>query len=327
MTNCDSDLFRSILSRNLWEEGGGCEPEQRHAEIFRRFLRDSLAVDAPDRVEYEVFTRHFVDEYLGFCTDRPAMAASAFLSLGTEAIVAPMYQVFVTGLVKAGLRDDELEFFKIHIACDDEHAASLEDLMFSYRGEAGWFEACRGALMRALDLRFAFFEHLVEGLRRRRLAPILTRIDGRESLCPPGAVPTQIRHRESDGAPPLYTSKIDAENIEFSVTRIPLAAEVLDPRRVVVPPGKRNERHRHAHETFLYFVEGVGRVQVDDSTVDVAAGDSVLVPRWAIHQTENTGTGPLRFVAVTDYRLTDRALFGDAKAYRRDEAANLHRHE
>ena len=40
MTSLESDLFRSLLSENLWEEGGGCEPEKRHAEIFRRFLRD-----------------------------------------------------------------------------------------------------------------------------------------------------------------------------------------------------------------------------------------------------------------------------------------------
>jgi quercetin dioxygenase-like cupin family protein/pyrroloquinoline quinone (PQQ) biosynthesis protein C len=327
MANCDNDLYRSILSKNLWEEGGGCEPELRHAEIFRRFLRDSLAVESPELVEYDVHTLHFVDEYLQFCTHRPALAVSAFLSLGTEAIVPPMYQVFITGLRGAGLRDDELEFFKIHVACDDDHAQSLEDLMVSYRGEPGWFEACRSALIRALDLRFAFFEHLIEGLQRRRLRPILRRIDARESLCPPGATPVMIRHREADAAPALYTSRIDAEGIEFSVTRIPLVAEVLDPRRVVVPPGKRNERHRHAHETFLYFVEGAGQVEVDGTAVDVGPGDSVLVPRWALHQTSNTGTGPLRFVAITDYRLTDRALFGDAKAYRRDESANQHRRE
>ena len=59
----------------------------------------------------------------------------------------------------------------------------------------------------------------------------------------------------------------------------------------------------------------------------MTAGDSVLVPRWALHQTTNTGTTQLVFIAVTDYQLTKRAFVGDAKAYRIDESANLHRRE
>lgn len=68
-------------------------------------------------------------------------------------------------------------------------------------------------------------------------------------------------------------------------------------------------------------------MRVDDTVLDIAAGDSVLVPRWALHQTENTGSGPLAFIAVIDYWFTHRAYLGDAKAYRSDETANHHRGE
>jgi pyrroloquinoline-quinone synthase len=44
MANCESDLFRAQLSENLWEEGGGCEPDRRHAQIFRNFLSRSLGL-------------------------------------------------------------------------------------------------------------------------------------------------------------------------------------------------------------------------------------------------------------------------------------------
>jgi pyrroloquinoline-quinone synthase len=87
MANCESDLFRAELSENLWEEGGGSEPERRHAQIFRNFLRRSLNVD-PEAIEYAPYTRHFVREYLVQCLRSDPMAASAFLSLGTEGIVA-----------------------------------------------------------------------------------------------------------------------------------------------------------------------------------------------------------------------------------------------
>src|SRR5689334_18430516 len=115
MTNCDNDLFRAQLSENLWEEGGGCEPEKRHAEIFRKFLREVFDIHNPERtVAFEGFTRHFVREYMVFCLRANPIEASAFLSLGTEGIVAKMYSVFVEGMVKAGIDDGKLEFFHIH---------------------------------------------------------------------------------------------------------------------------------------------------------------------------------------------------------------------
>jgi mannose-6-phosphate isomerase-like protein (cupin superfamily)/pyrroloquinoline quinone (PQQ) biosynthesis protein C len=327
MANCDSDLWRARLSENLWEEGGGCEPAKRHAEIFRRFLRETLDVPAPEDTEFAAFTQHFVREYLMACLGNDAVAGSAFLSLGTESIVPRMYQVFITGLRKAGFRDDQLEFFHIHIACDDAHTETLEKMMLSYAGEPRWYDACKRAMNRALDLRLEFFERMADELQRRRLDTTLARINDGVSLCPLTASAGELRHRAEDVGPALYTNKVEAAGIDFAVTRIPLKADVLDPRRVVIPPGKRNERHRHAHETFMHFLAGTGTVEIDAQVIDVRAGDSVLVPRWALHQTTNTGATPLELIAVTDYQLTKRAYVGDAQAYRLDESANLHRSE
>jgi pyrroloquinoline quinone (PQQ) biosynthesis protein C/mannose-6-phosphate isomerase-like protein (cupin superfamily) len=327
MANCDNDLFRSRLSENLWEEGGGCVPEHRHAELFRRFLAEVFDLSKPDLTDYEACTQYFVNEYLAFCLRSGPAAGSAFLSLGTEGIVARMYEVFMAGFRHAGIREDQLTFFKIHIECDDDHARTLEQLMLSYAGEPRWFETCKQAMCHAMDLRLQFFERIVDGLQRRRLGRLAERINAGVSLCGPTPRPADVRHRDGDSSPELYTNRVDAEGIEFTVNRIPLAAEVLDPRRVVVPVGKRNELHRHAHETFIYILSGTGRVHIDALVVDVAAGDSILVPRWALHQTENTGASPLSFLAVTDYHLTKRAYIGDAKAYRLDETANSHRRE
>ncbi|MEJ7596427.1 MAG: iron-containing redox enzyme family protein [Kofleriaceae bacterium] len=326
MANCDSDLFRARLSENLWEEGGGCAPERRHAEIFRRFLRDGLGV-APENTKFDTHTQHFANEYLRFCQVSEPLAGSAFLSLGTEGIVARMYTILMHALQRAGVPNDQLEFFQIHIECDDDHAATLEDIMLSYADEPHWFETCRRAMKHALDLRLQFFEHCVDELQHRRLDGMLARVNDQVSLCPLAAAPRDVSHRGADAGPPLYQNRVEAEGIDFAVHRIPLAAEVLDPRHVTIPAGKRNERHRHAHETFLYIVDGSGQVEIDAQTIQVAAGDSVLVPRWALHQTSNTGTSPLRFIAITDYHLTKRAFIGDAQAYRLDESANRHRAE
>ena len=315
MASCESDLFRAQLSENLWEEGGGCAPEKRHAQIFRNFLHRSLGIEDVSKIDYAPYARHFVREYLAQSMRPDPIAAAAFLSLGTEGIVARMYQIMRTGLRRAGVAEGELEFFDIHIACDDAHAATLENLMVSYAAEPGWFEACAGALRTALDLRTEFFDNIFDALQARRLKPILTRIQDHDSLA--RALPdAALQHRPGDTTVAMYANEVEKLNIKFTVERLPLAAEVLDPRMVRIPAGKFNEKHKHAHETLIHILEGSGQVIVDDRVFPVHRGDTVLVPRWAMHQTQNLGTTAMQFLAVTDFRLSQRAYVGDATDYR-----------
>ncbi len=324
MANCDSDLFRAQLSENLWEEGGGCEPDRRHAQIFRNFLSRSLGITDADAIEYAPYTRHFVREYLVQCLRSEPMAGTAFLSLGTEGIVARLYQTMVKGLRQAGIAEDELEFFHIHIGCDDEHAVTLERMMASYAGEQGWFDACQQAMNRALELRAEFFTNILDALHKQRLDPMLQRIQARKSLAGELA-DAAICHRADGKAHALYANEVEKLNVQFTVERVPVTAEVLDPRMVRIPPGKFNEKHKHAHETLIHILEGSGQVLVDDRTFKVNPGDSVLVPRWALHQTQNTGRVELRFLAVTDFNLSQRAYLGDPTDYRLGADADAQR--
>jgi pyrroloquinoline quinone (PQQ) biosynthesis protein C/mannose-6-phosphate isomerase-like protein (cupin superfamily) len=315
MTNCENDLFRAQLSENLWEEGGGCEPERRHAQIFRNFLGRSLGIDDVKQIAYAPFTRQFVREYLDFAIRGDAMSGAAFLSLGTEGIVARMYQIMRGGLRLAGIPDDELEFFDLHIACDDAHAVTLENMMVSYAHEPGWFEVCRIAMTCALDLRLEFFDNLFEALQQRRLEPMLARMHGHASLAR-GLSDEALCHRPSGDTIAMYANEVEKLNIKFTVERLPLTAEVLDPRMVRIPAGKFNEKHKHAHETLIHVLEGRGQILVDDRVFPVEPGDTVLVPRWSLHQTQNLGTTELRFLAVTDFAFSQRAFVGDPTDYR-----------
>ncbi len=315
MANCDSDLFRAQLSENLWEEGGGCEPDRRHAQIFRDFLRRSLAVEDAEAIDYAPYTRHFVREYLVQCLRSEPMVGTAFLSLGTEGIVARLYQIMLLGLRAANIPDEELEFFHLHIACDDEHAVTLERMMASYAGEPGWFDACQQAMNRALELRSEFFANIFQALHERRIGPVVARIQERRSLAQDLA-DDAIVHRPGGSTLPLYENEVATLDIKFPVERLPLSAEVLDPRIVRIPPGKNNERHKHAHETLIHILEGSGQVMIDDRLLPVKPGDTVLVPRWALHQTQNLGRVEMKFLAVTDYRFTERAFLGDPTDYR-----------
>jgi pyrroloquinoline quinone (PQQ) biosynthesis protein C/quercetin dioxygenase-like cupin family protein len=311
MASCESDLYRARLAENIWEEGGGAAPERRHAEIFRRFLREGLGVDVDD-VDFTDFTRFFVREYLDFCLHAHPAAGSAFLSLGTEGIVPRMYAVFVDGLLKAGIGEEQDKFFRIHMECDDEHAETLERMMTSYAGTPDWYNTCHRSMDYALCLRQRFFEHLYDSIATRRLRPLLDRIQRGDSLAPDAPSAADVRWRVGAAGVPLYANEDAQRGIEFTVDRAPFKTEVFDTRLLRVAPRKSNEKHKHPHESLLYVLSGRGRVTVNQTAVEVEPGDLVFVPRWALHQTQNIGDGELTILALTDFGLTERAYVGNA---------------
>lgn len=313
MTNCESDYYRSRLSENLWEEGGGAEPDKRHAELFRRFLRHALGVE-PDAIQYQSFANDFFHQYLDACRNSSALAGSAFLSLGTEGLISRLYGYFCEGLLKAGIAEEELVFFRLHMECDDEHAITLAELMRSFCSEPGWFDQCKAAIDHAMNIRRQFLDDVFDFVLERRMHGLLERVRDEHSLIPKDATAKNfVNSRAAAGAPSsgLYSNRVEHLNIEFSVNRVDFGAEVFDVRVVNIAPHRNTEHHRHAHESLLTVVKGKGRVLVGDFAVEVGPGDTVFVPRWSMHQTQNETDEPMELLAVTDYGLTRHAYLGD----------------
>lgn len=321
MANCDDDYYRSRLTENLYEEGGEKEFERRHAEIFRCFLRNGLGLEL-EKIESLDCTKNFVREFLGFCLNSHPMASSAFLSLGTEGIVNRMYRIFVHGLINAGVDEEHLEFFRIHIQCDDEHAETLEHMMCSYFHEPDWFNTCQRAMEYGLILRQRFFENLIDALPHERVKRLIGSVQDEQPRLV--AEPTGYFHRAGDSGAPLYSNKDDKQDLEFSVERLPFAAEVLDPRVVQIPVGKCNELHRHGHETVIHIMKGQARVQVGERTLHANAGDTVYVPRWTLHRATNVGSEELRYFAVTDFGFASKVHQGDYLKGHRQKVENDH---
>jgi pyrroloquinoline quinone (PQQ) biosynthesis protein C/quercetin dioxygenase-like cupin family protein len=310
MASCPDDYLRSRLSENIWEEGGGAAPEERHAQIFRRFLTDALGLD-PAQIQLDYHTRVFVEEYLLATRSDDHTYAAAFLALGTEAIVSRLYTVLVDGMSRCDLSADDLRFFHLHIGCDDEHAATLMTILEASRAEPGWMERARQGMNDALDARWAFFEAVYQRLEDARYQPVIDNIRAKVSLVAPGAVPEDFVSRAHEPREQVYANQNSRLNIDFLVEKVRApGAQALEPRLVRIPAGRNNERHRHAHETLFYVVAGSGFVSVGDDVVRVAAGDTVFVPRWAFHQSGNTGTSELVILAITDCALT-RSVLGD----------------
>ena len=314
MANMENDYHRSLLSENIWEEGGGEDLEKRHSEIFRQFLINGLSVKV-DEIEFKEFSSQFMNSYLDYCMKQPALEGSAFLSLGTEAVVARLYSVFLKGMKKADIDDKFLQFFELHVECDDEHAETLEEIVLSFSNEPNFKQRSMDALNHALDLRNLFFDKLFSLIYESRVTDKIDKINAKKSLLIPGTPVSELKFNPSDVSKDfndmVYFNKVESKNIEFSVNRAPFKSEVLDARIVKISAGKTNERHTHAHESIFYILDGSGKVIVDKVEIDVKKGDSVFVPRWSVHQTQNLGDSEMVILAITDFYLTGKALVGN----------------
>ena len=82
-----------------------------------------------------------------------------------------------------------------------------------------------------------------------------------------------------------------------------------------VAPGMRTQLHRHALIEELYHVtSGSGLMTLGDATLEVGAGDTVLIAPGTPHRIEATGAEPLRILCCCSppYSHEDTELLEEA---------------
>lgn len=109
-----------------------------------------------------------------------------------------------------------------------------------------------------------------------------------------------------------YANRDDRLGIDFTVEKLPFAAlQAMDPRFLVIAPGARNEKHRHAHESIFVVMAGEARIVIGSQQLTLGQGGVACAPRWVVHQTINLSpTEPLKLLVITDFGLTS-AILGD----------------
>ncbi len=156
-----------------------------------------------------------------------------------------------------------------------------------------------------------FLDGLWADLQDKRIGLLLERLNAKNSLTHSRSPEDFVSGLDDKRLEGLYENKMEGQNIDFFVQKLPFPLEVLDPRIVRIPPGKTNELHRHAHETVFIFLQGSGHVKVDDVIIPSKAGDFVFIPRWCRHQSVNEGEGEMVFLAVADFGLTGKSFLGN----------------
>jgi len=73
-------------------------------------------------------------------------------------------------------------------------------------------------------------------------------------------------------------------------------APVYSLRLVELAPGGHSPHHSHPYEHENFVVEGTGRVLMDGMWHELKPGDVALVPPNCVHQYENAGPTPFKFL-------------------------------
>lgn len=165
MANLPSNREVLALAENLFEELG-LEPGSPlpHHEIYRDML-DRFEVDL-ESAECLPGTRQLVDTMFRHCRDARPSAGLGALCLGAEALVPTIYADIVAGFRACGAADEDIEFFLLHIACDDGHAETIRDIMVGIAaadpGQLGIMLAAGNDLVEA---RLRFFDSIETSCR------------------------------------------------------------------------------------------------------------------------------------------------------------------
>ncbi|ADN50957.1 cupin domain-containing protein [Vulcanisaeta distributa] len=72
-------------------------------------------------------------------------------------------------------------------------------------------------------------------------------------------------------------------------------------RRQVVKPGGKAPLHRHAYAETFIVLRGVGRMTVEDETIDVKPGMCIFVKPNTPHSITNTSNEDLELITIISY--------------------------
>lgn len=132
ITNIDSHNSYEIILENLMEELGFelnnntlVAQSKKHGDLYKNTLDDFGISNNLSQYKKNIETDILINNMFYFCKYQNSITGLGALCFGAESIAPYIYEAFVTGVKKIGLEDKDLEFFNLHIHCDDDHAEKM----------------------------------------------------------------------------------------------------------------------------------------------------------------------------------------------------------
>ena len=118
------------IAENLTEELG-CDGDTESRTPHSRIYADMLKMFGINPRSYSVNpeTQNLIDTMFMLCRQPMGTAGLGAMCLGAEGLVPAMYSRIVQGFRHHKVDLRRLEFFTIHIECDDGHAATMYEIL------------------------------------------------------------------------------------------------------------------------------------------------------------------------------------------------------
>ncbi|CAC9962987.1 hypothetical protein [uncultured Gammaproteobacteria bacterium] len=113
------------LLENIFEESGfdktSCSIS--HSQLYKEMLVN-LNVDVID-IKINPETQALINTVFSLCRQASGIKGLGAVCFGIEAIVPKLYALILKGMLANNIEKNNLEFFNIHINCDDGHAENI----------------------------------------------------------------------------------------------------------------------------------------------------------------------------------------------------------
>lgn len=127
LANIEDDEQRLALTQNLFDEMGlGDAGDLPHSKLYRNMMGNMGLLPSTNPL---ASTQNLVDTMFECCKSPNYMVGLGALCLGAEGIVPHIYQRIVDGFLAVGESLENLQFFTLHIDCDDGHADTMNEII------------------------------------------------------------------------------------------------------------------------------------------------------------------------------------------------------
>ncbi len=166
------------LAKVLVDEYGEGSRGEDHATLYGHFLR-SCGSDVGGKLDVRVPApaAAFIKEHRRIVTEEPFLVGLGAVGPGHEWAIPRMFDAVIPGLRRAGFADDEIHYFTLHVAQDEDHGLWLEEALALYATtDAAQAEVRRGAML-SLAARARFWSGVQRAVVKWR-QPRAARPDG-----------------------------------------------------------------------------------------------------------------------------------------------------
>ena len=162
MSNLPDNSQVKKLAWNLFEELGFEDASTvPHSVIYQNMMK-RLGVPREGVLPYPE-TQMLISTMWKHCRNPDPTFGLGALYLGAEALVPTMYSDIIAGLRSCGIAEGDLEFFTIHVACDDGHADTMREMMVDYTlADPSIMYNVIGAGRDMVEARLKFFTGIIE---------------------------------------------------------------------------------------------------------------------------------------------------------------------